>query len=513
MALQNFVDQVGPVVDAAWLNQVDVFVNSLFGGATSSLAARTAITAAASGANGDITSLTAIAGPIVLSGSAGTAGQVLTSAGPGLSPTWSVGSGSSGVSSFNTRTGAVTLGATDVTTAVIAGMPTSNVWLFAPTTATPGVPSVGAVSVGRIGSTALASTHGNTYAAFEVANNQYPGSTTAYANEYGINSVMISYANQDPLNPGWPQNVGIYHFGFQLGKASVWGSCIEMSDNTQTARAADSGALVALEIDVGINGTDNYQSSVGINCVAAPPTVPGVGVTTATPWVAFWANGQNNSASFNWQYAYKADSGTAASFQSTATGVYGLELAGTYTVGVNTADATIASGNSAIRMQGGQHLDWIYSSSLFRMMYNPSTGFLEFYNNAARMGYINISSGPDGNLSNGIQAGQLGSTNIWTALNTFSDISISGSSSYIGTSSTHFYTRAGFADANATGFTAGSGCSAANIASYCTTGYLTSYLLGQGFTSTQASAVEVAVRPVYCIASVLMQEIFNRQIF
>jgi hypothetical protein len=35
MSLQNFVDGVGPVVKANWLNQVDNFVNTLFGGATS----------------------------------------------------------------------------------------------------------------------------------------------------------------------------------------------------------------------------------------------------------------------------------------------------------------------------------------------------------------------------------------------------------------------------------------------------------------------------------------------
>ena len=46
---------------------------------------------------------------------AGTAGYALTSNGPGAIPSWQPSSASSGVSSFNTRTGAVTLGTADVT--------------------------------------------------------------------------------------------------------------------------------------------------------------------------------------------------------------------------------------------------------------------------------------------------------------------------------------------------------------------------------------------------------------
>ena len=60
MALQNFVNNSYPTIAAPWLNQVDIFVNVLFNGATSASAARTAITAAASGTNSDITALTAL---------------------------------------------------------------------------------------------------------------------------------------------------------------------------------------------------------------------------------------------------------------------------------------------------------------------------------------------------------------------------------------------------------------------------------------------------------------------
>lgn len=59
MPLQNFVASGLPTIKSAWLNAQDIFVNTLFGGATTAAQARTAITAAASGANTDITSLAA----------------------------------------------------------------------------------------------------------------------------------------------------------------------------------------------------------------------------------------------------------------------------------------------------------------------------------------------------------------------------------------------------------------------------------------------------------------------
>lgn len=64
-ALKNYVDNVITAanrVTAAWLNQVDVFVNTLFNAATTAAQARTAISAAQSGANTDITSLGAVTG-------------------------------------------------------------------------------------------------------------------------------------------------------------------------------------------------------------------------------------------------------------------------------------------------------------------------------------------------------------------------------------------------------------------------------------------------------------------
>lgn len=59
MPLQNFVDGQLPTIKAAWLNAIDGFYTTLFASATTAAGARTAISAAKSGANTDITSLAA----------------------------------------------------------------------------------------------------------------------------------------------------------------------------------------------------------------------------------------------------------------------------------------------------------------------------------------------------------------------------------------------------------------------------------------------------------------------
>jgi hypothetical protein len=62
MALQNFVDGGPPVISAAFLNAVDVFITTLFQGATTASAARTAI--AAAGLTGDAAQVFAVAAAV-----------------------------------------------------------------------------------------------------------------------------------------------------------------------------------------------------------------------------------------------------------------------------------------------------------------------------------------------------------------------------------------------------------------------------------------------------------------
>lgn len=77
MPLQNFVANSTPKISAAWLNLIDAFYVTLFQSATTAAQARTAIGAAASGANTDITSLTGTTTND--SAAAGKIGEVITS--------------------------------------------------------------------------------------------------------------------------------------------------------------------------------------------------------------------------------------------------------------------------------------------------------------------------------------------------------------------------------------------------------------------------------------------------
>jgi hypothetical protein len=101
MALQNFVDKVGPTLSAAWLNGVDILNTTVFGNATTKSAARTALTSDApmSVAQGG-TGLTTATGYLLGSGSSVTAsptipGSVITGSITNLSYLSVVGGGAS----------------------------------------------------------------------------------------------------------------------------------------------------------------------------------------------------------------------------------------------------------------------------------------------------------------------------------------------------------------------------------------------------------------------------------
>lgn len=112
--LQNFVDQVGPVVTASWLNQVDSFVNTLFNAATTPAGALTAL-----GAPG-------LASTQTWSGANSFTGQLnVPTQSPGTNTTLAASTAfvqaalsSSGVASYNGRTGVVTATSSDVTGAL-----------------------------------------------------------------------------------------------------------------------------------------------------------------------------------------------------------------------------------------------------------------------------------------------------------------------------------------------------------------------------------------------------------
>ena len=212
--------------------------------------------------------------------------------------------------------------------------------------------------------------------------------------EYALWAGVQSYANLDPaattIGQSWPQNVGIFAGGFQYGSAPVWAANFSVQNKSGLPQQLNYGAVVGLELNVGITGKDDYRSSVGISLVPQP-----MSGTTSNPWVAYWSAGDTNNA---WQYGFFAQTGTEASFYSNAAGVRGMDLAGNYTVGLDLSSATISGSAVRIRSNDFISLD-AYDEN--RIKFNPNTGCIEFYNHGTRRGFINMDSGADVDLASG----------------------------------------------------------------------------------------------------------------
>jgi len=139
-------------------------------------------------------------------------------------------------------------------------------------------------------------------------------------------ATVNSYANLEPgalpLGQGWSQNVANAGIAFQHAGSSapIWGGWLVAQNTSGTPQSVGKGAIVGLEINVGITGTDTVASSVGIACV---PGAIATGLCSA--FVAFWASGDANQT---WQNGFLASQATYAAFNSVANGQYGLALSG-----------------------------------------------------------------------------------------------------------------------------------------------------------------------------------------
>lgn len=206
--------------------------------------------------------------------------------------------------------------------------------------------------------------------------------------EYALWAGVQSYANLDPaattIGQSWPQNVGAFAGGFQYGSAPVWAANFSVQNKSGLPQRPNYGAVVGLELNVGITGKDDYRSSVGISLVPQP-----MSGTTSNPWVAYWSAGDVDNA---WQYSFFAQTGTEASFYSNATGVRGINLAGAYAVGLDLSTANIS--NAAIRIKSGDFIS-LDENDTIQIKYNSTNGLIEFFDGETRHGYINMYSGAD----------------------------------------------------------------------------------------------------------------------
>lgn len=297
-----------------------------------------------------------------------------------------VSSSVSGVSSFNTRTGAVSLNAADVVTALEVGANAAP--LSIDTTAAS--PTSSSIYLNRTASYS-GGTVGHVNSALFVDTTVSAGATSF---EWGITSRVNNSAIAS-------ENVGVYGQGNKLAKGGTWGGCFEVCDMTYTATPSDGGSVVGAEVDVWCNGSDDYEKRIGVDVVVGNASFMRTGSLGpkgyAYDGVRVGAFG-NNHAHGAFLYGINIMSADQAGIVNQANGVRGIFQKGTYQVGIDLAQST--NTDSAIRIKAN---DWIAfdGSSQFKMRYNSSNGLLEFFNNTSRKGYINITSGADVDLAGG----------------------------------------------------------------------------------------------------------------
>lgn len=298
----------------------------------------------------------------------------------------------SGVTSFNTRSGAVTLNGSDVVTAL------------------EGSANVGAVQITSTSPNPFNST-------LRVKRNAtYTGGTVGYVNsvlyvetevassatsfEWGVTSVLKNYATGG-------ENVGGYLQGNKYSTGPTFGSVSEVCDMNNASSSSVGGSVIGTEVDVWCNGGDGAAQRHGVNVVVGNAQYIrglgegiGKGYATSGVWVTA-ANGDASRAAFI--YGINVASAETASFRSNAIAPagFGMLLEGTYAVGIDTVGSTISTGN-AIRIKENDAIAFEGTGNI-KMKYRNSGGnqYLEFYNGSTRRGFINVGSGADVDLAGG----------------------------------------------------------------------------------------------------------------
>lgn len=297
-----------------------------------------------------------------------------------------------GVASFNTRTGAVTLTGNDVKSALETAM------------------NAGPLT---IATTAASSTATSLYL---TRNASYTGGTQGYVNsalfmdttagagntsfEWGFTSRLNNYAG------GLTENVGAYFQGNKYSTGSTFGSVSEVCDMTNAATGINSGGVIGMEVDVWCNGPDTGSKRVGIDLVVGNAQSirglgSGIGKGISHAGMRIYPyNG--NPVNGEFVHGIIISSATSAGLVNNATGTWGIRQDGNYVVGVDLSAST--NSDSAIRIKAN---DWISLSadSSVKLRYNSGLGRIEFFGNGTGRGFIDVVSGSNVDLASGSGGG------------------------------------------------------------------------------------------------------------
>jgi hypothetical protein len=293
--------------------------------------------------------------------------------------TWATVASLGGVSSFNTRTGAIVLTAADVTTA-LSGVAANNA-----------ISTTGGANASSLRISRAANYTGGTIG---YVNSALFAETTVAAGatsfEWAITGVVQNYSTAG-------ENVGVYGQGNKWSTTGpTWGMCAEARDHMNADVGPTTGGLIGLEVDSFANGTDNYARRIGIDIVCGKAEPTGTKSISDSAIRTGAANGLNANAAF--LYGLNVMSADTAGVLLANTGIAGIKSTGAHTTGIDLTGAT-HSGN-AIQLKSNDYLSYS-TAGAFKTKYNSTTGFLEFWNGAVRHGYVDITSGADINFNAG----------------------------------------------------------------------------------------------------------------
>lgn len=382
----------------------------------------------------------------------GSAGQVLTSAGPGAVPTWSTPSG--GVLSFNTRTGAVTLSSSDVTTALgftpgdvtLAGAQTlTNKTLGASSTWNGNVIGVAYGGTGLNSLTANGVLLGNGTSAVQTvapgaSGNVLTSNGTTWVSQPAGGSSLTGRTSNDPpgvtalgVNAGVNDALGSYNtylgnsagqtsyqgnnntiLGYQSGYTNYGGSqntfvgteagyTANTSNNTAVGYRASYGTTGGSNVAVGdralsaSSGSGSFNVAVGEQSLAAN-TSAGSNVSVGSSAMLF-----NTTGGFNVAVGAQALRANTTAAGNVAVGYHAMRT--------NTTGATnTATGNAALRSNSTGNDNAAFG---YWALYSSTAS-----SNTAVGAYagFSVSSGAQNTLV-GHQAGNTGTNNLTTGSN------------------------------------------------------------------------------------------------
>jgi hypothetical protein len=316
-----------------------------------------------------------------------------------------------GVSSFNTRTGAVSLTNDDVIKSFTSSAAAKNIiW----NTDIPG--AVNATANSSIYLQRNASYTGGpsgVVSALYIDTFTPTGTHTSF--EWGLTSALYSRSVVSGGGEGAvPQNVAINGTAFRTaGNAPIWAGNFP-AYHTMGTYGSGSGEMHGIETSVGGNGVDPGEATIGMYVlpqlrseVAGPgyfEAWTGVLVSNGTGGLSYFRNGITNQAG----------------------SVRGYFDRGTHAVAIDLASST--NTEAAIRIKAGDAIAF-EGTGVMKMRYNSSNGRLEFVNgppgSEVGRGYINMTSGTNVDLAGGAvdlsNYTTLNTTQTITGLKTFSN--------------------------------------------------------------------------------------------